>query len=205
MPHVDFFRYCDELLEKYKNDERIQLIAGFSSFYKKVKSDSSYYMSSHLEIWGWGSWRRVWSTYEYDLNLVNAEDLKKKIEERLPSKNARFFERIYDRMINQPIDTWDYQFIMNQFLYERYSIIPYVNLVENIGFGTMDAAHNTGFDSKIANHKASSIYPIRHPQHFSVDLRADKITMKNQYEFEPSLLQSVIRKVSRVLKRVFWH
>lgn len=51
IPHLDFFKYCDEMLERYRNDDRIQLIAGQNTFYKGYDSDYSYYMSSLFHIW----------------------------------------------------------------------------------------------------------------------------------------------------------
>lgn len=28
IPNLDFFRYCDEMLEKYKDDERVMMVSG---------------------------------------------------------------------------------------------------------------------------------------------------------------------------------
>ena len=33
LPNMEFFKFCDEMLEKYRDDERIQLVAGFNSFF----------------------------------------------------------------------------------------------------------------------------------------------------------------------------
>ena len=39
LPNIDFFKYCDEMLELYKNDERIQLITGRNAFFEEYKTD----------------------------------------------------------------------------------------------------------------------------------------------------------------------
>ena len=59
LPHPDFFTYCDELLGRYRDDERIQLVTGHNAFYKGFVSEYSYHMSSFFHIWGWASWRQI--------------------------------------------------------------------------------------------------------------------------------------------------
>ena len=201
LPHLDFFEYCDEMLDKYKDDEKIQLIAGYSSFYNGYDSEVSYYMSSHLEIWGWASWKRVWNTYEYDLGQIDRKVFKKKVENRLPSRNAKYFIRNYDSMLHYSIDTWDYQLAVNQFMFERYTILPYVNMVENLGFGSEDAAHTKEINDMISNHKSHPILPIHHPSKFFVDIDADIITMRNQGEFVLPIIMRLLKKICTLLKK----
>src|SRR5262249_28027120 len=52
LPSIDFFRYCAELLERYRDDERVMAICG--SAYADVPSDypSSYYFSYYADMWG---------------------------------------------------------------------------------------------------------------------------------------------------------
>ena len=58
LPHQSFFKYCEELLEKYKNNDRIGIISG-NNFQKKRKIGSfSYYFSDIVNIWGWATWAR---------------------------------------------------------------------------------------------------------------------------------------------------
>ena len=41
LPHIDFFKYCDEMLDRYKDDERIQMVCGRSCLYTGYKFDAS--------------------------------------------------------------------------------------------------------------------------------------------------------------------
>lgn len=45
------FLFCEELLEKYKEDERIMHIGGFNIDDSIRKGAGSYYFSKKLEIW----------------------------------------------------------------------------------------------------------------------------------------------------------
>ena len=177
LPHLDFFKYCDEMLERYKDDYRIQLIAGWNRLYNGYGTDASYYMSNYMHIWGWASWRRVWKSYVFDAAQLPYELFRENINKRAlyPEEYLEDFEM----MKNHEIDTWDYQLYYNQILYGRYSIIPYTNMIENIGMGGTDATHTTVDDIKISGHKSASPYPLHHPSALYVDTHADYLNRIN--------------------------
>lgn len=43
MPHSDFFSYCEELLEKYRDTEQVGFISGRNNLYGDRVSDDSYF------------------------------------------------------------------------------------------------------------------------------------------------------------------
>lgn len=56
LPSQSFFWFCEELLERYKDDERIGHIGG-CNFQKRIKRGNvDYYFSIYNYIWGWASW-----------------------------------------------------------------------------------------------------------------------------------------------------
>lgn len=179
LPNIEFFKYCDEMLDRYKYNENIQLITGFNFFFDGYPSQYSYYMSHFLQIWGWASWRRVWQTYEYDSKKLQREEFLKKLKDNFSRPVYRYYKNIFDMMSEYKNDTWDYQFFFNQTIYERFSIIPFSNLVENIGFGSADSSHPTDtknvFIRQLTNHKSHPIYPLKHPEIIFRDPEADKI------------------------------
>ena len=195
LPHIDFFRYCDEMLERYKDNERVQLISGYNYFFEDFPSDVSYYMSSYMHIWGWASWRRVWQTYQFDLNKYPKSRMQKMIRKRLCAKSARYFLWIYSKMQQMEIDTWDYQLSFNQYYYDRYSICPFINMVENIGMGSKDATHTTNEDLRISGHKAQSPYPIKHPQVFYTSSVSDAIDMMNNGQVRDVLIVRFLKRI----------
>lgn len=200
LPHPDFFPYCDELLEKYRNDENIQLITGRNNFFNDYTSDHSYYMSSYFHIWGWASWRRVWNTYEFDAARLSKEIFMQKIESRLPRKGASYWSAIFDMMSNHGCDTWDYQLYFNQILNDRFTIIPYSNLTQNIGFGEK-ATHTATTDVRQILHKGDKILPLRHPVGIMEDKSADVVHMKNMGLYKRSILSRIFNKLKRTLIR----
>lgn len=201
LPHLDFFRYCDEMLERFKDDERIQLIAGSNYFYNGFDADVSYYLSSYMHIWGWASWRRVWQTYDFDLNHLSDDRMHAQLFKLFPKPSAKYFWKIYQVMKRHEIDTWDYQLFMNQQYYNRYAISPYVNMVENIGIGGHDATHTTE-DTATSNPIIGSPFPLKHPEVLSTDFAADLIAMKTTGQYQRPLIERVYRKVMRTAQKL---
>ena len=195
LPHIDFFRYCDEMLDRYKDDERIQLIGGRNYLFDGFDSDVSYFITSYGHIWGWASWRRVWQTFEYDVNKYSREKYMEKLRERLPKRSAHYFERFYDIMKDCRNDIWGYQFAINRFYYDRYSILPFVNMIENIGFEAEEATHTTGRNDRETNHKASSPYPLNHPKLLEVDPKLEELCMKNSGAYIRPIWERALNKI----------
>ena len=200
IPHPDFFKYCDEMLERYRHDDRIQLIAGRNAFYEGYNSEYSYYMSSLFHIWGWASWRRVWETYEFDTKKLSLDEFMMKLRKRgLPHSTLKFWNHIFKMMQARKCDTWDYQLYFNQILHGRYTIIPYVNITANIGFNSVDATHTVGESTKEARYRALSPYPLKFLPDFSLNIDADKEFAFN-YGFRTfSLYKRIINRISNII------
>ena len=64
IPSVSFFRYCAELLEKYKDDQRIECICGMNHLGKCENVHSDYFFSRQGSIWGTATWKRVYEEWQ---------------------------------------------------------------------------------------------------------------------------------------------
>lgn len=176
LPHPTFFRFCQELLERYRDDERIGMISGDNFQFGKFVSDDSYYFSKYAHIWGWATWRRAWINYDVNANIW--PKYKKEgwldvfcdnIGEKAYWLNA--FSGVYEGRIN----TWDYQWSLTCFSQGHISIMPNRNLVSNIGFGK-DATHTFG-SSIYANMSVDDLtFPLSHPVIYRPNRFADKHT-----------------------------
>ncbi|MCL2651594.1 MAG: hypothetical protein FWD60_11310 [Candidatus Azobacteroides sp.] len=69
IPSDDFFGFCSQLLEKYRDDVRIGHIAGTGFSKRDKKNNDSYYFSVLSNIQGWASWSRVWKNFNKQLKL----------------------------------------------------------------------------------------------------------------------------------------
>lgn len=188
LPHSTFFRYCEELLEKYRYDERINLISGDNFFEERHQQQYSYYFSKYTHIWGWASWRRVWNQYDVNMllwpHVIANNDLENifSTEQEIEYWKGKF-QDIYDGKI----DTWDYQLAFLSLVQNRLSILPNVNLVSNIGFRE-DATHTKAENSNLANLPCQEmIFPLKHAEYMIRDTKSDLYTMRSYYRIQPSL------------------
>src|SRR6185437_15111082 len=57
LPHPSFFPYCQELLQRYREDDRVAYISGVNLVGKYLHTTDSYFFSEIGGIWGWATWR----------------------------------------------------------------------------------------------------------------------------------------------------
>jgi hypothetical protein len=201
LPHPTFFTYCQELLERYRDDERVMLISGDNFQPGPPRTPYSYYFSRYPHIWGWASWRRAWRHYDVNMSLWptirDAELLTDLFDD---ARSVEYWEAILPRVANREIDTWDYQVTFALRCQYGLSVLPRVNLVTNIGFGP-EATHTT-YQDNIANLKAFPIdLPLSHPPFVIVDSRADSFTERRFYS-KGALHARIIHMTKALLRRV---
>jgi hypothetical protein len=174
IPHPDFFGYCAELLEKYRNNDQIAVIGGDNFNNGKVYGNASYYFSKYSYTWGWATWRRVWKDYHFDLKELDKAKMWRKIDATFPTPHERnYWKSTFEQIAaSQRDDAWDYQLWFHVWYTGRCSIAPNVNLIQNIGFGD-NATHTTNSDSAQAYLKTEAILPLTHPSKIKIEEAAD--------------------------------
>lgn len=140
LPSQSFFWFCEELLERYKDDERIGMISGFNYGYTNRLIKYSYYFSKYPMIWGWASWRNRWLNCDFNMNNLYEVELTKQLLLIFDNKKYKEKMNILKAVKENKIDTWDYQWSFNLYLNNQLTIIPKNNYIINIGFG-YDATH----------------------------------------------------------------
>lgn len=202
LPHTDFWSLCDELLQRYRDDQRVMAIAG-SNFSKNRRCTSdSYYFSRHYHFWGWATWARAWRHFDYDMRLWPAVKQADLVESLCMGEQevANYWRRKWDQVSQGLIDAWDYQWTFTCWLHNGLQIIPAVNLVSNIGFDHQ-ATHTTNSNSACAalpTHPIGS--PLTHPPVVLRNMRADQCFA--QEWLVSSLSGRVVRRIRRIADRL---
>lgn len=195
VPTQSFFQFCIELLERFRNDQRIMLISGMNKQTRYSNAGNSYFFSNLGGIWGWASWRRAWK--EYDFNMLKYDQkAKKKLVDLLGEKLASNRIAQFDLVKKGQVDTWDYQWGFARHINSGLSVVPVCNLIRNVGFGE-DATHTDAgpdFDQKTIEMK----FPLHHDTIIIADRNYDE-----KY-FGTSLKTSCIMKIAKKLKRTFF-
>jgi hypothetical protein len=178
VPHIDFFKYCTTLLERYRHDTRVWCISGNNFQNGHWRGDGDYYYSRYNHCWGWATWRRCW--IEYDSLISSFPEVLKTsfFDEAFQSKEEKdYWERIFTTLyLRQMPDTWDYQWTYVCLINNGLTALPNVNLVTNIGFGA-DATHTFGKSSPLT--KALPLNKFSKPSSMFRFETADSYTFKN--------------------------
>lgn len=164
LPDLSFFPFCEELLIKYKDDERIGHIGGNCFLPGIVKDGFSYDFCSVTHIWGWATWRRVWKNVDVDFPFWTEH------KDRRSSLFCNKWEEIYfssfisDALAHKNgLNPWAVFYYYSLRLQHQLSIYPAVNLVKNIGIGDSNATHTGTSVHKYEVFTDRMQFPLKHP------------------------------------------
>lgn len=205
LPDPSFFPYCQELLERYRGDSRIGMISGDNFAEEALQTEYSYFFSRMPAIWGWATWKPAWEGYDRHLErwpeIKRANLLSEMFDD---PATVRFWTARFDEMHDDTgPNTWDYQWTYTNFIHNTLTIVPRVNLVKNIGFGT-DATHTKEPNGSLIVAAKSLDWPLRHPPSFlplrSVDQSAQKLHLPPA--FVPGKIRGARRRIRKLLEHL---
>jgi len=182
LPNPSFFHYCEELLNKYKDDTRIGHISGNNFLPGIIEENLSYDFCTCPHIWGWATWRRVWKNY--DVNFPFWEEQKEKRSFLFYNKKEKiYFSSFIPDVINNRngINTWDTQYWFTLRLQNQLSIYPAVNLVTNIGLGDPNAMHTAVKKEKLSVSASKILFPLQHPWYVLRNRKIDDATAEKLF------------------------
>jgi hypothetical protein len=200
MPSIDFFKYCDELLLRYKNKDEIMMISGNNHTLGKFDFNYSYDYSHHTQTYGWATWSRAWKKYDFNISKWPQVRGLNWLEDKTGSKNAakywyKIFEMSYKKEL---ISAWDYQWTFCCWFNEGINIIPKENLVSNVGFSE-SGTHEVDPGHPIANVPIRSLaFPLIHNPKFQNNLKLNKVIQRIIYT--PPIYKRIIMKLLRMIK-----
>jgi hypothetical protein len=197
LPDPSFFRFCDEMLERYRDNHRVSLVSGGNLQFGQSRGTGSYYFSKYTHIWGWASWRRAWKHYDRDLTLWPAFRDQGLVEQLFETPGEQAYWRNSFQWVHEgTLDTWDVSWTFTALTHGLLQIVPNVNLISNIGFGA-NATH-THVVGVHANLPTQAIeFPLRHPSFVLADIEADRYIATDQ--LAPSFYKRQWRRIKRLL------
>ncbi len=187
VPSLSFFPFCKELLEKYKDDERINMICGMNNTEVCEYTPYDYLFTTSGSICGWASWKRVVDTWDGTYKILK------------DSFHVRQLKGYMDTFADggHHIDTLKrhrrsrkahYESILgtSMHLNHRLNIVPSKNMISNIGI-TANATHSVSDIrmlpkgiQRIFQMKTYEVeFPLKHPPYIIEDIefrnRIDRI------------------------------
>lgn len=207
IPDPAFFSFCDEMLERYKDDTRIMQIAG-SNIQAPAAAfhGASYSYASFPFIWGWATWRRAWELYDFEMGSWPAFRDNGMIDGLHAGRRHRFQLRHQWNRVFAGERTWDHQWQYTVLSQHGLSVYPSANMISNFGFRP-DATQTFGAGSMAEIPTEPIEFPLVHPLLVAHNPRLEKY-------FERELLRThgtavmILRKalpshrIRRVLRRI---
>jgi hypothetical protein len=204
VPHPTFFRFCEELLERYHANNRVMMIAGSNHWFGQRQTAYSYHFSRHMWNWGWATWRRAWQ--HYDIEIKRWPELRSTswLRDILGHPSAvEYWQKIFDKAYaaRGNVDYWDYQWTFMCWAQNGLCVFPNTNVISNIGLGE-DATH-TKKATFVSNLPLSQIkFPLEHPPYVVQDREIDDFLARQYIEHRVVKQTSFSRKLSRKLSAV---
>ena len=196
LPDSSFFPFCEALLAKYRDDQRIMHIGGTNFQDGRVRGNGSYYFSRITHIWGWATWRRAWEKYDVTVSTFDEFIVNNRIADIFPERRTqKYLLRDFHQVHANKKDTWDIQWTYCTMVNNGLAIIPNQNLVSNIGFG-IHASHTTLHDP-LANRPTGAAGALVHPRFVIPNREADLYTFRKYKHL--SKFQKFLRLASSIL------
>lgn len=165
LPSETLMAFESELLEKYKDDERISLITGTNALskWRSYKYDYIFAKTGGMTMGSWASWRRAWKHFDWEIKNWGEQATKDRMRAIVGEKAYRDVEPLYDKIyVNPPRDAWDYQWAYARTLLDSCSIVSTVNQMSNIGFGE-ESTHTPDANDRLGHMAIYKCHlPLRH-------------------------------------------
>jgi hypothetical protein len=181
LPHPSFFSYCENLLDYYRDDERIMVISGDNFQDGNQRTPYSYYFSKYNHCWGWATWRRAWKHWHFNpetwIEFRDTGLIKFICDD---SYEEKYWTQVFNTLfLEGKPNTWDYPWTFACWSQSGLTALPNVNLVSNIGFGA-GGTHTFG-DSHLANMAVEDIGEITHPPFVVRHIEGDRYTFDHHF------------------------
>jgi hypothetical protein len=173
LAHPGFIRFCDELLERYADDEQVMQICGTNPL-TDIQDPCSYRFSHHIMCWGWATWARAWVCNDVSMNLPE-EDIDTLLERYMQGNQTAIehWRMVIGKTRRGELDAWDYPWQLSIWRHGGIAVLPNQNLVMNAGF-RVDATHTKNSKARLANLPLQELtFPIKHPPDTSYGFQYD--------------------------------
>lgn len=200
-----FFLFVEELLEKYKYDNRIGMICG-ANYAGDINIPDSYVFSRYKSCHGWATWKRAWQLMDLDMKWRDTPYAESVIcNMGYKAKDIHYWKYRLKAIDIKDVSAWDWQWYFTLAANNMLGIYPKYSLTTNIGFGE-DATHtNHGEMPSYYISQKELEFPLKHPKYMVPYLPFEKEFNKQndtRYEKIKRLLPfSIKMKIKKLLRK----
>ena len=176
LPNQSFFRFCQEMLEKYRDEDKIMSVSGYN-YLDGLDINESYYFSRYFECWGWATWKKAWKKCDIEMKDYKSDKKSGNLSRIMPWIAERIiYKKRFEDNLSGKLDSWAYCFLYSHLREDRLSIVPKYSLVKNMGIcGDSTHTSESAVDKKYFNTKVvTARFPLWHPTVISSNRNFDK-------------------------------
>jgi hypothetical protein len=197
LPSGSFFGFCEQLLERYRDDPRVFSIQG-NFFGSARKPEGPYLLSKMFYMWGWASWADRWKSVS--IERLDMAEIQQAIRcDRWLGRSPllqRYWLDVARRQAAGEFDSWGYPVMFHCFSRRLFNVTPSVNLVLNIGSGP-SATRTPDLDCG-PHHQAAEEMALPLEEHDAAPAEADSM-LKFEHRWRIHLTpQRLLRELLQV-------
>lgn len=172
VPSQTFFPFCKEMLDRYENDERITMVAGFNTDEVTTGVPYDYFFTSVFSIWGWASWRRVVDKWDGEYSFMKDDFNRQQLAEIVKARGYRkdFMKMCADHATSGK-QYFESVFWSSMLMNNGLAIMPTRNMINNVG-ATADSTHYSalktmphGLRRIFTMRRYDVTFPLKHPKY----------------------------------------
>jgi hypothetical protein len=197
-----FFPFASELLERYKDDQRIGMIDG-ANYITDVDTPDSYGFSRYKSTNGWATWRRAWQLMDFSMNWRSTPYADSIIANSgFNAKDMHYWKYRLKAIDANDVSAWDWQWYFTLAAHNQLTIYPKTSLTTNIGFGE-GATHTTqGSTPQYYISNGELEFPLQHPRYIVPYQPFERGFYRLNNSFYNSIRQLLPFGLKRKLKKI---
>lgn len=193
-----FLSYMNQALDRYADDDKVMQISGYMFPVARSEELPPTFFLKLSSTWGWATWRRAWSFFESDTEIL---------VDRMKNVNANEFDingsyPYMATLIDQQrgsLNVWGIRWYASMFLQQGLCLHPAQSLVHNIGMdGSGEHCGPSNAFDVVLGSSAPSVFPD--------ELIPSALGEAKIVEFfrkpKRSVTQRVVSRLERILTRL---
>ena len=193
-----FFPFMEDILVRYKDDQRIGMVAGTNPI-EKYRGRTSFHFSRFKSCWGWATWARAWKNMDMDMTWRETDMMSVINNSGFNSRHNSKWHFQLKCIDRNHVSAWDWQWYFSLAAQNQLCVYPAVNLVSNIG-NDIEATHTSFGDISRERHELP--LPLTAPSIVAPDYHFDKMFDANENRLTTMLARITPHTLKGYIKRL---
>lgn len=193
-----FFPFMEDILVRYKDDQRIGMVAGTNPI-EKYRGRTSFHFSRFKSCWGWATWARAWKNMDMDMTWRETDMMSVINNSGFNSRHNSKWHFQLKCIDRNHVSAWDWQWYFSLAAQNQLCVYPALNLVSNIG-NDSEATHTSFGDITRERHELP--LPLTAPSIVAPDYHFDKMFDANENRLPTMLARIMPHTLKGYIKRL---